>query len=227
MVRQRVVSAFARVQRQISTTYQVFRPPDFDRWMADRYSKEGFDYWPSIRNWSLPSLADWVKTPADVRSGAATEYVNTVDNNGKVLTNSAWHNPPMLNALHPRVQAALKNLVADIMNRIGHYDSVRGIALWTTIHSSHGLGAIDQSYDDYTIGLFAKELGLQLPKPGGAPEGRFTKWYQRLRAEHWNQWIGWRKRKQTELYYALADIVGRKKPGAKLNVMVGVQPNPS
>jgi hypothetical protein len=210
----------AEYSAQAAAKWGLFRPPDFDRWMADRYSKEGFDYWPSIRSWSLPSLAEWVKTSADVSSGAATEYVNAVDKNGKVLTSSAWHNPPMLNAFHPRVKAALDNLVGDIMDRIGSYDSVRGIALWTTIHSSHGLGTIDQSYDDYTLSLFAKELGLRLPKLHGPPEDRFKTWYQWLRAEHWNEWIGWRKHKQTELYSALAGIVAHKKPGARLNLMI-------
>ena len=210
----------AEYNAQASAKWALFRPPDSDRWMAARYSKEGFDYWPSIRNWSLPSLAEWVKPSAEVRSGAAGEYVNAVDKNGKVLMGSAWHNPPMLNALHPRVQTALKNLVGDIMDRIGSYQSVRGIALWTTIHSSHGLGAIDQGYDDDSLSRFANDLRLELPKSPGPAEDRFKNWYQWLRAEHWKEWIAWRKQKQTELYYALADIVAHEKPGAKLNVMV-------
>jgi hypothetical protein len=196
------------------------RPPDFDRWMADRYSKEGFDYWPSIRSWSLPSLSEWVKPAADIRAGSVSDYVNAVDQNGVVLTKSAWHSVPMLNAFHPRVQAALKNLVADIMGRIGVYDSVKGIALWTTIHSTHGLGTIDQSFDDYTLQTFSADTGIALPHLEGVRENRFGEWSKWLRAKHWDAWISWRKRKQTELYYALADIIARKKPGAKLNLMV-------
>jgi hypothetical protein len=103
---------------------------------------------------------------------------------------------------------------------------VRGIVLWATIHSSNGLGTIDQSYDDYTLGLFAKESGIELPKLHGPPEDRFKTWYEWLRAEHWNQWIAWRKHKQTAFYVALADIVARKKPGAKLNLMV-LYPSPT
>jgi hypothetical protein len=198
----------------------TMRPPDFDRWMAERYSHEGFDYWPSIRNWALPSLSSWVKYAGDVRSGAATDYVNTVDKNGRVLTSSAWHNPAMMNALHPRVQAALKNLMTEIIERLGQYDSVKGVALWTTIHSTHGLGTPDQSFDDYTVRAFATDAGLTLPLLTGAPDTRFQQWYQWLHASHWDAWIAWRKKKVTELYYALADIVARKKPGAMLNVMV-------
>jgi len=203
-----------------ASRFNGLRPPEFDRWMADRYSQEGFDYWPSIRSWSLPSLSEWVKPAADIRAGSASDYVNAVDKNGDVRTRSSWHATPMLNAFHPRVQTALKNLIADIMDRIGAYDSVRGIALWTTIHSTHGLGTIDQSYDDYTMQTFSADTGTLLPKLVGAREDRFRQWSQWLRAEHWDAWISWRKRKQTELYYALADIIARKKPGAKLNVMV-------
>ncbi len=195
------------------------RPPDADRWMAERYTQEGFDYWPSIRNWSLPSLAKWLKPAAEVSSGA-DDYVNAVDKDGTVRTRSAWHNPPVLNALHPRVQTALKNLVAEIMDRVGRYDSVRGVALWTTIHSSHGLGTVDQTFDDYTVHAFAADARIQVPPTQGEPDTRFQQWSQWLRAQHWNAWIGWRKRKQTEFYYALADTVARKKPEAKLNVMV-------
>ncbi len=206
----------------MSRGFQVatLRPPDFDRWMAKRYTEEGIDYWPSIRNWSLPSLAEWVKSAAEIRSGEAADYVNAVDKDGKVLRNSMWHNPPMLNALHPRVQGALKNLITEIMDRLASFDSVKGIALWTTIHSTHGIGTPNQTYDDFTVRTFAAENGLQLPATPNPPEGRFQQWYGWLHNEHWNAWISWRKKKVTELYSALADIVARKKTGAKLNVMV-------
>jgi hypothetical protein len=108
-----------------------------------------------------------------VSAGTPDEYVNAVDKTGKVLTSSSWVNPPMWNALHPMVQTALKNLVGDIMDRIGSYDSVKGIALWTTMHSTHGLGTIDQSFDDYSVNLFAQDLGLDLPPYTGPPSGRF------------------------------------------------------
>jgi hypothetical protein len=208
------------------TDQGTLRPPDFDRWMAKRYSEAGFDFWPSIRNWSLPSLVDWVKSADDVRSGGATEYVNTVDKNGRVVTRSAWHNPPMMNALHPRVQGAMKNLVTEIMDRLAPYESVKGIVLWATIHSIQGLGTPDQSYDDYTVRTFASDEGLRLPPPPSPPEGRFRQWCQWLHSQHWNAWIAWRKKKVTELYDAMADIVARKKPGAKLNVMV-LYPSPT
>jgi hypothetical protein len=202
------------------TNEGTMRPPDFDRWMAERYSREGFDYWPSIRNWSLPSVSSWMKSEEDVRSGADTEYVNTVDKTGKVLKSSAWHNPAMMNALHPRVQAALKNLVTEIISRLAPYDSVKGVALWTTIHSTHGLGTPDQSFDDYSVRTFAADAGLTLPPITGAPGSRFQQWYQWLHDTHWNAWIAWRKKKVTELYYELADIIARTKPGAKLNLML-------
>lgn len=195
-------------------------PAMFDQIMAARYSQEGIEFWPSIRNWSLPSLQSWLKSPAAIAAGEAGEYVNTVTSDGRVQTNSAWHNPPMVNALHPRVQQALRNLVAEIMDRIGNEPSVKGIALFTTIHSSHGLGTIDQSYDDYTVHQFSLETGVTLPTVPGAVETRFHFWYEWLRAEHWQEWVTWRKQKQTELYTELAQTIAARKPGAKLQLMV-------
>lgn len=195
-------------------------PPDFDRMMARRYSEAGVDFWPSIRNWNLPTMKPWLKSPEEIQSGSVTDYVNTVTAAGTVVTNSRWHSPPVLNALHPRVQAALTNLVAEIMDRVGGEPGVRGLALFHTIHASHGFGTLEQSYDDYTLQLFAAEHGLKLPEPAGPPADRFRQWHAWLRQEHWPAWIEWRKQKQTDLIARLATIVAAKKPGAKLQLMV-------
>jgi len=203
-------------QKQVNRPH----PPEFDKSMARRYSQEGIAFWPSIRNWRLASLQAWVKTPEEVRSGAVTDYVNTVTAAGQVKTQSQWHAPPYLNAFHPRVQTALKNLVADMMNRIGSEPSVQGVALFTTIHSTHGLGTIDQSYDDYSLKQFSKDTGIRLPALDGPVEDRFRQWHDWLQKQHWEAWIRWRKGKETQLLNDLAHIVASKKPGAKLQVMV-------
>lgn len=204
------------------TTFDRPHPPDFDKTMARRYAQEGIEFWPSIRNWSLPSLAPWVKTADEVRSGAAADYVNAVSAKGEVAIarGGRWHAPPLLNAFHPRVRAAIKDLVIEVMDRLGSEASVPGVALFTTIHSSHGLGTIDQSYDDDTLKQFAADIKLDLPKPAGPPEGRFAQWHAWLRKEHWAEWIRWRKEKPTAIYNELAAVVSAKKPGAKLQLMI-------
>jgi len=202
--------------------YNRRHPADYDKMMAKTYSKAGIEFWPSIRNWTLPSLKSLMKSPEDIRSGKVNDYVNAVTSDGQVriIDKRQWHKPPQVNAFHPRVRKAMKNLVSEIMDRIGDEPSVPGIALFNTVHSCHGLGTIDQSYDDYTLKLFSQETGIQLPLPPLKPEERFHAWYTWLKNEHWDEWIQWRKEKQTEIFYELAGIVAAKKPGAKLQVMV-------
>ncbi|MCK4628282.1 MAG: hypothetical protein KAT56_04725, partial [Sedimentisphaerales bacterium] len=202
--------------------YHRKHPADYDKMMAQTYSKAGIEFWPSIRNWALPSVKSLMKSPEDIRSGKVNDYVNAVTSDGevKIIDKKQWHKSPQVNAFHPRVREAMKNLVSEIMDRIGDEASVPGIALFNTVHSSHGLGTVDQSYDDYTLKLFSRETGISLPLPPSSPEEHFHNWYTWLKNEHWKQWVQWRKEKQTEIFYELAEIVAAKKPGAKLQVMV-------
>lgn len=205
------------------TPFLRLHPADFDKAMARRYAQEGIEFWPSIRNWHLPSLAPWLKSADEVRSGAAEDYVNAVTSEGKVIVPSAggrWHASPLVNALHPRARAAMKALVGEVMDRLGPEPSVPGVALFTTIHSSHGLGTIEQSYDDFTLKQFATDRGLALPKPAGPPAGRFAQWHAWLRQGHWEAWLRWRKEQQTAHYHDLARIVTERKPGARLHLMI-------
>ncbi len=106
-------------------------PAEFDLMMARRYTREGIDFWPSIRNWSLPSLKAWVTTPEEIHSGKATEYVNTVTAGGEGRTRSRWHDPPLLNSIHPRVRSALKNVVREVMDRIMSLPRTEEFKDWT------------------------------------------------------------------------------------------------
>lgn len=204
------------------TTFDRPHPEDYDKLMARRYSQDGIEFWPSIRNWHLPSLAPWLKSAQEVSAGAA-DYVNAVSAQGKVMVaggGGRWHSSPLLNAFHPRVRPAMKELVGEVMDRVGAEPSVPGVALFTTIHSSHGLGTIDQSYDDLTLSQFSADCSVGLPKLSGPYEGRFAQWHDWLRQEHWQEWLRWRRDRQTAIYAELANVVTRKKPGAKLHLMI-------
>ena len=180
------------------------QPSNYDQLMASRYGEEHIDFWPSIRNWSLPSLAAWLHKPDEILNSEDIEYVNAVyvdpmTLNATVRTNSGWHAPPELNALHPRVRAALKNLVSGIAGRLDRYASFRGILLWTGLHSSSSLGLMEQSYDDYSVKQFAQENHLDLPQYQG-PD-RLGKWYVWIRDHHRDEWLRWRQRLSDEILF--------------------------
>lgn len=190
-------------------------PPDFDRQMAQRLSREGIAFWPSIRNWMLPSLQFWLAGNDKIKAGC-TQYVNAVALDGTVRTRSSHHEPPLLNCLHPKVQGALEALMHDIMARVGEH--AQGIALWHTIHSSHALGSVDSSVDDCTIERFAR--ACKVTPPEGPVEERFTRWGRWLQDDHWDTWLAWRRDQQTALLVRLAGIAAARKPGAKLALLV-------
>jgi len=207
---------------QIVSWYKRPHPGDYDRLIADRFSEEGLAFWPSIRNWTMPSIVEHMGSLEDIRSGKlGTSYINAINTEGGMNTREKrWHLPAEVNGFHPIVQTAFKNLVREIMGRIGDEPSVPGLALWTTKHSMHGLGSVDQSYDDYTLNLFSRTTGIALPELKGAYKDRFQQWHNWLREEHWETWLQWRRDHQTAYYNELAEIVTSYNPEAKLNIIV-------
>ena len=207
-------------------------PVDYDIQIATRLAAEGMDFWPTVNNWHLPSLDMWVKPAANVQAGTAGDYVNTVTKDGKANMSTDWTSPAVLNALHPRVQRAFKNIMTDIASRLACKSSFKGVAVWIKYNSGiAALGGedtsefvvdtVNQSYDDYTVNLFAQENGLaaELQALGAGGAGRFAAWYTWLHDNHWNTWRTWRKQKITQLWNDLAAIIAAKKPGAKLQLL--------
>lgn len=195
-------------------------PNDFHIMMAERYSHEGINFYPMIRNWSLPSVRYLVRNPEEVLSNPDLNYVNSVTYDGRVLTTAGHSTSPMLNFLHPQVKAAFMAMLQRLLDDLGQEESVKGISLFTASHSTHGFGTLEVGYDDYTVKLFAEEMGLELPEPQGPVSDRFRQWYQWLKENHWERWLQWRCQKQTSYYEELAEMVAATREGLKLHIML-------
>ena len=83
------------------------------------------------------------------------------------------HTGPMFNPLHPTVQEAIVGFVREIGQRYGKYPAFKGISFNMFASAMPWFGSIHSGYDDYTVGLFQKETGIDVPVDAKAPD-RFS-----------------------------------------------------
>ncbi len=122
------------------------------------------------------------------------------------------------NPLYPAVRARLLGIVRTILQRYGHHPAFKGIDIWCYHDASPFIfNSLDYGYDDYTVGLFEKETGIQVP-PGASPADRFESRYQFLTGPQRSAWIRWRAQKTTELFQEIDRMVRATRPDLQLLV---------
>ncbi|HSI11152.1 MAG TPA: hypothetical protein VK961_03875 [Chthoniobacter sp.] len=130
---------------------------------------------------------------------------------------------PIFNPLHPVVQAAVLGIVQEIADRYGSFAAFKGLSFHMMFPSAIlWFGSLKAGYDDYTVGLFAKETGIAVPVDEKAPD-RFSQRYAFLTAKHREEWIAWRCRKVRDLVCAIRDILVRAR--GDLRVTLNIYPN--
>lgn len=130
---------------------------------------------------------------------------------------------PIFNPLHPVVQAAVLGIVQEIADRYGSFAAFKGLSFHMMFPSAIlWFGSLKAGYDDYTVGLFAKETGIAVPVDGTAPD-RFSQRHAFLTAQHREEWIAWRCRKVRDLVCAIRDILVRAR--SDLRVTLNIYPN--
>ncbi len=200
-------------------------PPDYPRLMAIRCAQRDIKFIPTFHIWRLPSLMHLILSAEGVIAGKPS--VNTVTREGKVLTSNTWHSPPLLNAQHPEVQAALLRLVDEHVAMCGDQPSFAGIefALWPNSPMQTGPELLT-SYDDWTMGEFARSIGE-------APPGELQSAERFKQRADWilndpqrrERWIRWRCDQMTAFYDEVAAHLAKAGPRAKLRLAIQ-QPYP-
>jgi hypothetical protein len=114
-------------------------------------------------------------------------------------TGNPGHAGPMFNPLHPTVQAAILEFVAEIGQRYGKHPSFAGISFNMFAAAMPWFASLRFGYDDYSVGLFEKETGTAVPVDSKAPD-RFAQRYEFLTKNHRADWVAWRCRKIRELF---------------------------
>ena len=201
-------------------------PPDILAKMAKRCSQRGAAFIPSFNFWRLDPIAEWVRTEEEVI--ASVPSINRVEITGKITT---WENTggfiaPKPNILHPVTQQVVTAMIEEVASQCAEYDSFAGIdfMLWPGCPLSFGASPRTEcvgSYDDYSVGEFAKSINETPPGPAKGLE-RFVKRIRWINddAKRKEAWIGWRCERLTDFYRSAAADLAAIKPGAKLGIGV-------
>jgi len=156
------------------------------------------------------------KIEAVLRAGGSeTTGLRLVGANGRRYRphhgqSAAW--TPNYNPLDPRVQAAMLEIVSELVARIGDHPSFKGVAIDLSADGFAQLPGKDWGFDDRTIARFVAATGLQ---PPGTGANRFARRAAFL-TEHQATWLSWRAAVLTDFYQRLRDEVRLVNPEAKL-----------
>ncbi len=124
----------------------------------------------------------------------------------------------MINPIHPNTEKWRNEMFADFARRYKDYPNFKGIRIrnmrwqnsgWSNFHGQ------DWGYDDYTVGRFEQETGIEVPG-SATDEQRYAKRAKFLRGEKKNEWMEWRAQKVTDLYLKVRDTIRDIRPDLKL-----------
>ncbi|HOD48709.1 MAG TPA: family 10 glycosylhydrolase [Candidatus Hydrogenedentes bacterium] len=133
------------------------------------------------------------------------------------LSGQPYHAGPIFNPLHPVVQDAVVGLAAEIAERYKGHPSFKGISFNMWHATILWYASLDAGYDDYTVSLFSKETGIEVPVEPVAPD-RFSKRHAFLTGERRKEWIDWRCAKIHELFCRIRDEVVARRPDLRVTI---------
>jgi len=115
------------------------------------------------------------------------------------------------NFLNPDVASTMLDCVSEIYSKYKTEPGVAGFFLvngywWLPTFNTHAypeLSDLEVGYDDDTVGLFEKELGLKLGVANSDPQ-RFQKRYELINSKHLQEWLAWRAMKMKEFSSQIA-----------------------
>jgi hypothetical protein len=109
------------------------------------------------------------------------------------------------NALDPRVQDAVADVVQELLDRYRRHGAFRGVALDVCENGCLQLPGLDWGYDDATMARFQQVTGMRIDD-GGGPD-RYRRRYEILSGEGRSQWIRWRCQELNRFHRRLANLV--------------------
>ncbi|MDD5705187.1 MAG: hypothetical protein PHR35_04635 [Kiritimatiellae bacterium] len=146
----------------------------------------------------------------------------TGDTNGVFLTDFTGKPPAgwatAFNPAHPVSRRYFLAMAEDVAKQYGKYPAFGGLRTrqWGPLLGFDGwFSNLKTAYDDFTVGLFAKETGVDVPIPDDDPN-RFKLRYDWLMQNASNEWVQWRCDKTFSLREELLATVRRYAPTARL-----------
>lgn len=124
------------------------------------------------------------------------------------------------NPLYPGVQEWVASVIRELAERYKDSPAFKGVALrlmgWQ-FSAWQALPSIHWGYEDYTVALFEKETGVQVPVAADDPQ-RFARRYEWLMANVYERWVEWRCARIHAYHKRLAAVLAEARPDLALHV---------
>ncbi len=126
-----------------------------------------------------------------------------------VSKDGKWGGVPRYSPLHPVNRKWYLGMIREFAERYADSPAFRGVSVrlmgWANpaLNNFHSL---DWGYDDYTVGLFERETGVDVPVEKGGPM-RFKERHDWIMSRAKEKWIAWRCEKITEIHRDIRDVL--------------------
>lgn len=120
---------------------------------------------------------------------------------------------PYYNPLDPRVQNAVRRVVAEVVTRYSHHRSFAGVSLQLGPDTFVQMPGTVWGNDDRTLARFKADTKVDIP---GAGPNRFQERAKYISSKGRNAWLNWRAEKLTDFYSQIQRDISRSRPDAQL-----------
>lgn len=182
---------------------------DFMTAFCERFDREGLMVMSTFNPNTTLVEKDLVTAESMTNGTLHSTWIN-IHNTGKPNW-GGWHGTaPNFNFGHPKTQAEIRRLIFNVIDRGAKYKSFKGICLHMTAHDYLMWGTHEGGYNDYNIEAFERDTGVKLKVDRKDPL-RGKAYYEWLKANCWERWIGWRCEQVTKFYSGIAsEILSRR-----------------
>jgi hypothetical protein len=188
-------------------------PKDVLELLLRLFDREGLALVPELQfNAPLPDLERLLREPAEM-----TEDLLLVDGEGRTLGDSpgaARGAHPGYNVLSPRVQQAVLEAVAELVERCQSHPSLAGLAFELSPDSVLQLPGIEWGYDRQTIRRFEQSTRLHVPGGEGPAWRRESCRYLTTTARR--EWLRFRCAEVAGFHRRLAELVTGANPDLRV-----------
>lgn len=184
-----------------------------------QFDRQGLQLIPAVHFATpLPELE--YQLAANGSDGAGIDLLE-VDHNG--TNHLARHRArrglaPYYNPLDPRVQKAMKRVLAELTSRYAHHPSFGGLCLQLGADTFTQLPDQNWALDDTTMARFTAETKIELPTDGPR---RFAERAKLLSSTAREPWLQWRSKALASLYRDMQDELTDRRPDSLLYLATG------
>ena len=190
---------------------------NFPEYLCKRLHARGMTFEGWFHCHELASLASIAITDEE-RVYAGEETILNMRNDNHLFYTGWHHRDCRFNPLDPRVQKAVKDMLTDALDRFADEPAFTGITLNSVRCSVFTFGSIESGYNDINLRRFQEDTGHRIPVDPADRE-RFSKAFEWLKSNAWEDWVSWRCRMIHKYLKEMAGMIRARRKDLKLRVV--------